>query len=68
MTIDEMQEILKDLEKQHIDSAQLSLKIVGAVELMQKMIQQDEDKAKEEEATTVEGEALDSIKEVKGKK
>jgi len=53
MTIDEMQEILKDLEKQHTDATQLSLKIVGAVELVQKMIEQDEEKIKDEEATTV---------------
>lgn len=59
-----MQEILKDLEKQHSDSAQLSLKIIGAVELLQKMIQEEEDK----EATTVEAETEEDNKEVKGKK
>lgn len=53
MTIEEMQDILKDLEKQHQEAADLSLKIIGAVELVQKMIEQDKEKNKLEEETSV---------------
>lgn len=55
MTIDEMQEILKDLEKQHNEATDLGLKIVGAIELVQKMIAQDEAKIKQEEESSVAG-------------
>ena len=49
MNIEEMNEILQDLQKQYKESSELSLKIMGAIELTQKMMQQDQEKAEEKE-------------------
>tara|TARA_B100000131_G_C17712004_1_gene449203 strand:+ start:258 stop:518 length:261 start_codon:yes stop_codon:yes gene_type:complete len=48
MNIEEMQEILTDLQKQYKESSELTLKILGAIELTQKMMQQDAEKAEKE--------------------
>ena len=47
MNIEEMNEILQDLQKQYKESSELSLKIMGAIELTQKMMQQDQEKAEQ---------------------
>ena len=54
MNIEEMKEILEDLQKQYKESSELNLKIMGAIELTQKMMQQDQEKAETAEAEKAE--------------
>tara|TARA_B100000131_G_scaffold152202_1_gene147592 strand:- start:791 stop:1012 length:222 start_codon:yes stop_codon:yes gene_type:complete len=54
MNIEEMGEVLEDLKKQYKESSELSLKIMGAIELAQKMIQQDQEKAEQAEVDKAE--------------